>query len=272
MRTQIIKQCLPTIVFLVVFIGISFQYINAPLKTMRSEYGSTDLKKIVTKDENVTRTDYIDDDGNLQIAANAGYATKIVVRKNNSEIETFFDDHGERISMYCRYYGIMREYDTKGNTIRITYLDEKNAPIVMSEGYAVEEREFNETGQQVSCRYLDTEGNPALSDENGFGMRYEYDDKGCRIRTTYLGKNGEPMVLSAGYSTLVREYYKTDGPENGKVKKEFYFLSDGTPALLSMGQYGVYKEYYENGQISFITYLDADESPMVTKKGYTSVT
>ncbi len=213
----------------------------------------------------------MDDEGNLCIAANYGYATKLVERQNNSELETYLDDQGERISRYSGYYGILREYDEEGNNIRTTYLDEHNRPVVMSYKYVVEEKIFNEHGQQVSSRYLDAEGKPTLSAYNGFGALYEYDDKGRRVRITYLDELGEPMVLSAGYCIKTREYYETDSHENGKVKREFYFLPDGTPALLSLGQNGVYKEYDDNGQTSLMTYLDADGNPITTNKGYTSV-
>lgn len=264
------KKLIPAMILLAVFVVLSFQFINAPLKKSRPGYRSTELKRTVTKNGNVTRTYYTDEDGNPQIAANVGYATRITVQQEDSETETFLDDRGERIRQYYGYFGILREYDSKGNNIRITYLDENNDPMVILLNYAVEERDYNEAGQQISCRYLDTEGKSAFSHGNGFGARYEYDDKGRKVKTTYLDDAGEPMNLYLGYSSLVREYYETDGPENGRVKREFYFLSDGQPASLSLGQYGVYNEYDRNGQVSLVTYLDAGGSPMVTNKGYTS--
>ena len=270
MRSNTLKRLFPAALFLVVFIGVSFLCINEPLKTRRSEYRSTELKQVVTKVGNIIRTDYFDDDGNLRIAANVGYATKLVVQKGNSELETFLDDQGKQISLYAGYYGILREYDNAGNNVRITYLDKNNKPVA-SHKYAIEDRTFNESGQIVDCRYLDAEGNPALSDNNCFGVQYEYNEKGRRVRVTYLNETGEPMVLPLGYSSIIREYYETEGSENGKVKKEFYFLPDEKPASLSLGQYGIYKEYDENGQTSCVTYLDADGSPMVTSKGYTSI-
>ena len=272
METNTIRKVFPAITLLTVFVGISLQYINAPPKEMRSEYNSTELKQVVTKKKNITRTDYYDRDMNLQIAANLGYATKLIAHQNNSEIEIYFDDQGERISsLYTGCYGILREYDEKGNNIRITYLDENSNPIVISLRYAVEEREFNESGQAVSCRYLDSEGNPVLSYYNGFGARYEYDEKGNRVRITYLDETGSPMILSSGYSILVREYYDAEGPQNGKVRKEFYLLPDGKPASLSLGHYGIYQEYDESGRTSLVKYLKADGSPIVTNKGYTSI-
>ena len=271
MGTNMTKKRIPALILMAVFVVLSFQFINAPQKKSRSDYRSYELKRVVTKNGNVTRTYYTDEDGNPRIAANVGYATKLTVQQEGRETETYLDDQGKRIRQYCGYYGILREYDAAGNNIRITYLDENNTPMVMALNYAVVERTFNESGQQVSCRYLDTEGKPALSSDGGFGIRYEYDDKGRRSGITYLDAKGAPMILTPGYSTLVREYYETDGPENGRVKREFYFLPDGQPASLSLGQYGVYNEYDQNGQVSLVTYLDADGSPMVTNKGYTSV-
>lgn len=266
------KNLIPAMVLLALFIGLSLQYINVPVTTQRSEYRTSELKKVVTKEGDITRTDYIDEDGNLRIAANAGYATKLVVRQHNSETETYFDDQGEQISLYYGYYGILREYDSAGNNIRVTFLDENNDPVDTPLKYAVEEKEFNESGQQVSCRYYDAAGKPACSYYNGFGVQYEYDEKGRRVRATCLDETEHPMILSAGYSILVWEYYETDGPENGKVREEFYYLPDGSPAFLSLGQSGIYMEYDENGQISLMTYLGADGSRIVTNKGYTSVT
>ena len=266
------KKLLPEIIILVAFVAISFLYINDPLKTQRSGYRSIELRQIVKKEGDVTRIDYIDDDGVLQIAADVGYATKLTNKQNNKEIETYLDDRGKHISRYSGYYGILREYDTTGNNYRITYLDEKNDPVLISQGYAVEERIFNECGQQISSKYLDTEGKPVLSRYNGFGARYEYDDRGHRVKITYLDEEGEPLILSSGYCSVVREYYETDGPENGKVRKEYYFLPGEVPVSLSLGQYGIYKEYDVNGQNSLVTYLDADGCPMVTNKGYTTVT
>ncbi len=265
------KNLIPAMVLLAFFIGLSLQYINVPVTTRRSEYRTSELKKVVTKEGNVTRTDYIDEDGNLRIAANAGYATKLVLRQHNSETETYFDDQGERISLYYGYYGILREYDSAGNNIRVTFLDENNDPVVTLLKYAVEEKEFNESGQQVSCRYYDTAGKAACSYYNGFGVQYEYDEKGRRVRAVCLDEKGKPMILSAGYSILDWQYYETGGSENGKVREEFYYLPDGSPASLSLGQSGIYMEYNENGQISLMTYLGADGSPIATNKGYTSV-
>lgn len=272
MGTDMKKKLLQAIVLLAVFIGVSFRSINEPQKKLRSEYHSSELRKMVTQNGNIERTDYLDEDGNLRIAADVGYATKLIVQQSNSKIETYLDDQGDRISQYAGYYAILREYDAAGNNIRVTYLDENNDPVNMSLKYAVEERAFNELGQQVSCRYFDTEGKPAKSSNNGFGMRYEYDEKGQRIRIIYIDGTGEPMILPSGYCILEREYYETSGPENGKTKRESYFLADGTPVSLSLGQYGVYKEYNEDGQVSLITYLNAAGSPIVTKKGYTTVT
>lgn len=260
-----------SVALLIAFIVVSALFICSPKKTPRSEYHSSDLKQVVTKDENVTRTDYVDENGNIRIAANVGYATRLVTREEHSELETYLDDQGEQISRYSGYYSIRRDFDDEGHVIRITYLDAGDSPVVISSKYAIEEIAYDDFGRQVSSRYLGVEGNPALSSYNGYGARYEYDGKGRRTRITYLDALGNPMLLSAGYSIISREYYETNGSENGKVKREFYYLSDGTPAVLYLGHSGVYKEYDKNGQTALTTYLDADGNPMVTNKGYTSI-
>ena len=271
MGTWTIKKDHLLVFLLTVFVVVSLFCIDSPKKTPRSEYNSNDLKQVVTREGATTRYDYVDNDGNLQFAANMGYATKLLVREDNSEIETYLDERGDRVCRYTGYYGILREYDETGNIIRNTYLDEENAPVMIASKYAVEERSYNEEGQWVSSRYLDPEGNPSLSSTNGYGARYEYDDKGRRTRITYLDATGAPILLSSGYSILTREFYEPDSPNNGKVKREFYFLPDGTPAVLHLGHSGIYKEYDKNGQIVLMTYLDADKKPMVTNRGYTSV-
>ena len=271
MGTDIIKKHIPAQVLLTMFICISLWFINDPLKTSGPEYRSAELKQLITKDGNVTRTDYFDDDGNPQIAANTGYATKLTIQQDNRETEIYLDERGERIKRYSYYYGILREYDEAGNNIRVTYLDEDNNPTATPFRYTTEEKKFNEYGQHMSSRFLDAEGKPAFSYDSGYGFRYEYDEQGHRTGITFLDATGEPMVLPAGYSSLVQEYYETNGPENGKVKKEFYYLPDGKPVSLALGQYGIYKEYDENGQPSLVTYLRDDGFPTVTSKGYTSV-
>ena len=75
MVTNIKKKWFIPLCLLAAFIIVSLLWINVPQKTPRSDLNARDLKQVVTQEGNVTRYDYVDEDGNLQIAANVGYAT-----------------------------------------------------------------------------------------------------------------------------------------------------------------------------------------------------
>ncbi len=259
------------LVLFLLFLAVSLLFIDPKEKPARSQFHSSQLNKITTRHENTERTDYRDEDGNITIAADLGYATMAVTQTENRRLEQYFDDRGEPISRYSGYYAVLRECDERGNNIRNTYLDLQGNPIVMASGYATEEREYNENRQVVAVRYCDAEGNPARTPSYGYGRRYEYGEDGRARRIIYVDASGAPMMTGQGYAIVSRNYYNTEGPENGKVESEFYFDEAGNPVSLSLGQYGVHKEYDESGRESLWTYLDAAGNPTVTNKGYTTV-
>lgn len=255
---------------ILLFVVVSFMYISSPVQQTRSQFHSSELEKITVTSEGTERTDYVDSNGQLTIAADLGYATVIATKTDNSKLEQYFDNLGKPISRYSGYYALLQEYDDKGNNIRVLYLDRNSESMSLANGCAMEEREYNEKGQLVSVRHLDMEGNPICTPAYGYGRINEYGNDGKIHRIIYLDANGAPMMTAQGYAIATRNYYK-DGPENGKVESEFYFDETGNPISLSLSQYGVHKEYDENGRESVLTYLDANGNPIVTTKGYTTV-
>lgn len=260
-----------TILIILAFLIISIFYINPDIPIIRSMYRSSQLKAITKIEGNTQRTDYMDAEGKITIAADLGYATKLVTCTEEGELEIYLDNDGKMVARPDGYYGIMREFDEVGNTVRLTYLNLDGKPMIMEQGFAIEEREFNDVGQVIANRYFDTVGNPVYSSYYGYGRRNEYDEDGRVVKITYLDVEGNPGRKREGYSIDVRTYYKSDGPENGKVKTDFYYDEEENPIALSLGQYGVFREYDENGQMAVLTYLDAKGTPMVTTKGYTTV-
>ena len=258
------------IVFLL-FLIISFLFITPIPRKARSEFHSSQLKKITVTSENIKRIDYVNADGQLTIAANLGYATIVITKTENSTLEQYFDDKGEPISPYNGCYALLREYDDKGNNTRTTYLNRSNKPVIMVNGYAIELKEYNENRQEVAVRYYDTEGNPILTPSYGYGKFNEYNENGKISRITYIDASGTPMMTGQGYAIVTRNYYVSDGPENGKVEREFYFDESRNPVSCSLGQYGVHKEYDEYGREAVLTYLDASGEPIATNKGYTTI-
>ncbi len=259
------------IIFGIVFLIASFLFISPRLKQLRSDYHSSQLKQITTQDANVKRIDLVDENGKITIAADMGYATKIIEYGEDEETETYFDAEGNRVNRYAGYYGIHRQYDESGKLKENIYLDLDGNPIVTLLGYASETREYNENGQLEITRYFDAEGQAICSSSYGYGKKNEYNDAGQVARITYIDAEGNPMMTDLGYASVYRYFYESEGAENGKVESEFYFDAYGEPISLSLGQYGVHKEYNDIGKEALLTYLDAEGNPLVTNKGYTTV-
>ena len=261
------------IIVLTAFLLISFFFIHPTIKNPRSksQYQSSELKEITSKEDNTKRTDYVDANNQLTIAADKGYATIMTTWIENSKLEQYFDDQGKPINRYNGYYAILQEYDDQGNNIRITYLDINGDPMIMANGYAIEVREYNDSRQVISVRYYDTKENPILTPLYGYGKNNEYDENGKISRIIYIDASGNPMTTGLGYASVTRSYYAPEEQWSGKVEREFYFDEDGNPISLSLGQFGVHKEYDEYGREALLTYLDQDGNPTITNKGYTTI-
>lgn len=258
-------------VFLIAFIFLSvvlmFPYDNPEEPQVRAK--ALRLEKVIN--ENVERTDYVDKNGKITVAADVGYATMVTIKREKSRLEHFYDEKGEPIRRYSGYYGILREYDDEQRNFHIQYLGIDDLPVITGYGYSDKYLTFYDTGKKKTEKYYDPSGNPVCTKLYGHGLLNEYDENGKLIRITYLNEQDEPMLVGLGYAIVYRNYYKTEGLNKGKVESEFYFDEDGKPIALSLGQYGVHKEYDEDGKEVVLTYLDKDGNPIVTNKGYTTV-
>lgn len=259
------------ILFIFIFVFSSVFFICPETIESRSQFHSSQLKKQTIQIDNVEKTDYIDEKGHITIAADLGYATKILTRTTNSILEQYFDDKGRPISRYNGYYALLREYDDIGNNIRNTYLNQMGEPMIMANGYAIDEREYNDNKETIAVRYYDNEKHPVMTPLLGYGEIYEYDDNGRIGKITYIDDSNNPMMTGQGYASVTRTYYSSEGPEDGKVKKEMYFDENGQQVRLSLGQFGVYKEYDNYGRNTVLTYLDKKGEPIVTNNGYTTI-
>lgn len=253
-----------------VFILVSILFISPEAKKPRSQFHSYQLSKQTNIDENVERTDYIDENGKITIAADLGYATIIVSRTDNCILEKYYNEKGDPISRYNGYYALLREYDDNGNNTCVTYLNSTGEPVITVNGYAVEKFEY-ENGLLIAVRYYDDEMNPVLSPLYGYGELYDYDKNGNIERITFIDVKDSPMITKQGYASVEKTYYSSDGPYKGKVESEMYFDEAGNPICLSLGQYGVHREYDNYGRVSVLTYLGKTGEPIATNKGYTTI-
>lgn len=257
--------------FLILFVVFSFLFISPINRPARSFNHSSQLIKKTTQSDNTERTDYVDSNGRITIAADLGYASIVTTMSENSKLERYYDDKGNPIRRYNGYYALLQEYNDKGTSIRITYLDLHDEPAIIANGYAVEERAYNEDTNVETVKYYDSEGKPALTALYGYGQIRKYNNNGKIEEIIYTDASGAPMMTGLGYAKLLQQYYTSEGPENGKVESEYYFDAEGSPVSLSLGQYGMHKEYDQYGRVSVLTYLNADGSMIATNRGYSTV-
>lgn len=256
---------------LLLFLVFTLLFINPVSRQSRSQFHSYQLTKKTEKDEIIERTDYVDANGRITVAADLGYATITLTKTNKQILEQYYDDKGEPISRYNGYYAVLREYDDNGNNVKISYLNRAGEPMIMVNGYAVEVHTYNDNGELVSVRYYDDKMNPIMSPLYGYGERYEYNESGQIKKIVYLDDSDTPMITGLGYASISQTYYSSDGPLKNLVEKEMYFDEDGNPICLKLGQYGLHKEYDKYGRASVLTYLGENGEPIVTSKGYTTI-
>lgn len=228
-------------------------------------------KKVAAVNENSERTDFIDDNGKIATAQDLGYATIIVTETDSERTESYYDEHGDPVAGLSGYATSVWEYGKDSNIIHIRYLDTDGKLVTTRNGYAKETREYNHEGYITAVRYFDIYGRPAQFIFFGYGKNIEYDEDGYPCRVIYVNAIGEPMITSEGYAIVTRNFYRSGGPENGKVESEFYFDEKDNPVHLQTGQYGMHKEYDEYGREALLTYLDEDGNPIMITKGYATV-
>ena len=127
-------------------------------------------------------------------------------------------------------------------------------------GYATVQRKRNSAGQVTEEFYLDAAGNPVERYGEYCGIAYEYNDGDIVIR--YLGADKQPMMLSSGYSAIVRTLVE------GKATDDFYYDLNMQPVQRAGGYYGLHREYDEQGLNCAITYLDENRQPVICTSGY----
>lgn len=258
-------------IIMVAFIIFSILFISPETRENASNYRSTQLIEVKITEDEIEKSYYKDYKGKITIAADYGYAISTTSNIAKGKLVKYYDDKGKPISRQGGFYGLLREFDGKGNIIRITYLDANDCPVLIKNGYASEERTYNDNCQIITVKYIDDEGNPVWTPAYGYGKINDYDENGLNYKTTYVDANGQPTMTNLGYASVVRQYYSSDGMDNGRVENEFYYDEHDEPVALTLGQYGLHKEYNELGQGITLTFLDAEGNPIATNKGYTTI-
>ena len=255
----------------VIFTVLSYIYISPNYQTADSDYRSSALRQRIIKEDGQERMDYIDERGEITIAYEIGYTTKIITKTQQESTEAYFDPDGNPVFSNGGYHAIFREYNEKGENCRTSYLGLEYEPIIIKQGYSTEENFYNADGEIGRVVFRDIEGNPVCSVSEGYGKIYEYNGNGKISRITFTDQFGNPMMTIQGYASVIRTYYDISNPDSGKLENEFYFDPKGIPISLSLGQYGVHRGYDATGENTIVTYLDPDGKPTITTKGYTTI-
>lgn len=260
-----------SIVLFFAFLVLSILFIKTNKHKTISEYNSSELHQSISLNANEERTDYINENGDITIASDLGYSTKIITSLENRKIEKYYDPEGKQVKCNDGYYSIIREYNEERKCIISSYRDSDGLPTKNSLGYSTEKNEYDSYGLKKQVLFYDVYDNPICSTREGYGKRYEYDKNGRINKIIYLDENGNPMVAGNGYAITTRVYYSVDDPTPGEIKNEFYFDEYGNPISLFLGQYGILREYNEFGQNISVTFLDCTGNPMITTAGYTTI-
>ena len=253
-----------------IFLLVSLLFINPYSNVLRIQGRTTSLKKVVTETDDGEKINYVDSNGIITFASDAGYATMIVTVTDSGRLEQYYDENGEACAKPEGNYKTLREYDEDGNCIRVSYLGADGKPILTTYGYAIEERTYTEDGHARSVKYYGEDSKPICTTYYGYGKINKYDENGNVVEITYIDEDGDSIIAGIGYASVKKTLY-TEGKDTGRVKKEFYFDADGKPMRLSVGYSGVLRGYDEHGENTIVTYLDSEGNPTINSQGYTTL-
>ena len=127
-------------------------------------------------------------------------------------------------------------------------------------GYATVCRMRDDSDRVVEEQYLDASGNPVARYGDYYGLSYEYDETSTII--TYLDAEGNPIILSDGYSIIVRTQ------DDGRASDDFYYDLNGQQVQCSGGYYGLHRGYNSDGQNISLTFFAKDGHAVSTSSGY----
>ena len=131
-----------SIVLFFAFLVLSILFIKTNKHKTISEYNSSELHQSISLNANEERTDYINENGDITIASDLGYSTKIITSLENRKIEKYYDPEGKQVKCNDGYYSIIREYNEERKCIISSYRDSDGLPTKNTLGYSTESNEY----------------------------------------------------------------------------------------------------------------------------------
>lgn len=169
---------------------------------------------------------------------------------------------GNKKTTQYRSTSLKEMVSQSGDVERIDYVDVKGTITVAAEKYYAT-RIKTTSGLSVLEEFFDADGKPAEQPSGYYAILREFNEKGQNYRVTYLGSNQEPIILTAGYSILLKIF-----DQEGLVQKELYLDTQGNLVKTDLYGCGCLRSHNEDGFSVALIYIDENDRPIITKSGY----
>lgn len=197
------------------------------------------------------------DEKNHICVSKQGYAIEQHVFRNGCDIEsTCFDENGDRTHCMDKCWKIIREYDGRGNCIKMWYYDTNNELTNNNDGWSIAELRYDKNNNCIEKRTYNKEHQPVIAKQKGEArIVVEYDKFGRQVKGTSYGVNGGKTINSFGYCIEKRLYGKvgnmslwecfgTDG--NRICGKEGYAIMRSDVLMDEMGNQIIVYAFFDN--------------------------
>jgi hypothetical protein len=180
--------------------------------------------------------------------------------------QRFFDDAGnETTDRKDGCHGFDAKYDSSGNCTLMTYVDTDDEPFNIKDGYATIRAAYDSLGRKKSLRLFDDAGSETTDKTDGcHGWDAEYDALGNRIVMRYVDIKGNRSDIKDGYATIQQTYDTL-----GRTKSlRLFDDAENETTNKTDGSHGWDLEYDTKGNRTVESYVDINNKPFVTMKGY----
>ncbi|MBR2823409.1 MAG: hypothetical protein IKE24_06975, partial [Clostridia bacterium] len=215
----------------------------------------------------VSKTTYLDENGNLYYYQKAGYAVMERTYKNGRFVkDAYYGADGELCAGPKGYAYVELEYDNGENKpTREAYFDAQGQPYRMAGGYYILTRKYAQKSRVTEEAYYDAEGNPTLCNDGYHQIRTTYRTDGKITQRFYVGLDGKWMVHpTLGYASYGNEY---DGK---RISRTTYYDENKKPMDCAEG-YAKVEYLYKDKKPTETRYFHADGSLAIGPDGYARV-
>lgn len=175
---------------------------------------------------------------------------------NPLEIATY-DRNGSLITN-PKYNGAIfrREFDNKGNVLRMQVFDINNRPAAGVWGVSEISYRYDENGEKISEVHFDAQGKPTVNKQGVHEYRSAYDEKRRLVTLSSFGPDGKLAEDNSGVALTQNKY-----DDLGRLSERSYFDAGNNP-VVSKSQRSFMQRfrYDESGNMIEISKFGSDEN------------